>query len=79
MSIIEYSNDIGDINKNIKNMKNKIQIKNKLLIVVNDMNADMFSNKKLNPIVTELFIRCKKLHIYLVFITKFYFAVLKNI
>ena len=39
----------------------------------------MLSNKKLNPIVTELFIRGRKLNIYLVFITQSYFAVPKNI
>ena len=41
------------------------------------MIADMLSNKKLNPIVTELFIRGRKLNIYLVFITQSYFAVQK--
>ena len=43
------------------------------------MIADMLSNKKLNPIVTELFIRGGKLNISLVFITQSYFAVLKNV
>ena len=43
------------------------------------MIADMLSNKKLNPIVTELFIRRRKLNISLVFITQSYFAVAKNI
>ena len=43
------------------------------------MIADMLSNKKLNPIVTELFIRGRKLNISLVFITQSYFAVWKNI
>ena len=43
------------------------------------MIADMLSNKKLNPIVTELFIRGRKLNISLVFITLRYFAVPKNI
>ena len=38
----------------------------------------MFSNKKLNPIVTELFIRGRKLNISLIFITKSYFAVPKD-
>ena len=42
---------------------------NKLLIVFDDMIADMIQNKKLNSIVTELFIRGKKLSISLVFIT----------
>ena len=43
------------------------------------MIADVLSNKKLNPIVTELFIRGRKLNISLVFITQSYFAVPKNI
>ena len=43
------------------------------------MIAVMLSNKKLNPIVTELFIRERKLNISLVFITQSYFAVPKNI
>ena len=42
------------------------------------MIADMFSNKKLNPIVTELFIRGRKLNISLIFITQSYFAVPKD-
>ena len=42
------------------------------------MIADMLSNKKLNPIVTQLFIRGRKQNIYLVFITQSYFAVPKN-
>ena len=44
-----------------------------------DVIAEMLSNKKLNPIVTELFIRDRKLNISLVFITQSYFAVPKNI
>ena len=43
------------------------------------MIADTLSNKKLNPILTELFIRGRKLNICLVFITQSYFAVPKNI
>ena len=43
------------------------------------MNFDILSNKKLNPIVTELFLRGRKLNISLVFIMQSYFAVLKNI
>ena len=46
--------------------------------VFGDMIADMLSNKRLNPIVTELFIRGRKLNIYLVFITKSHFDVSKN-
>ena len=50
-----------------------------MLIVFHDMIADMLSNKNLNPTVTELFIRGRKLNIYLVFVTQSYFAVPKNI
>ena len=53
--------------------------KRKILIVFDDIIADMLSNKKLNPIVTELFIRGRKLDISLAFITQSYFAVPKNI
>ena len=43
------------------------------------MIADMLNNKNLNPIVTELFIRDRKLNISFVFITQSYFAVPKDI
>ena len=43
------------------------------------MIADMLSNKKFNPIVTELIVRDSKLNISLVYITSAYFAVPKNI
>ena len=42
----------------------------KVLIVFDDMIADMLNNKKLNPIVTKLFIRGRKLNIFLVFIAQ---------
>ena len=50
-----------------------------MLIVFHDMITDMLSNKKLNPIISELFISGIKLNISLVFITKTYFAIPKNI
>ena len=53
--------------------------KSKILILFDDMIADMLSNKKLNKIVTELFIRGRKLNISIVFITQSYFAVPKNL
>ena len=62
-----------------KILKNTIQKKQKMLIVFDDMIANMLSNKKINPIVTELFISGRKLSISLVFITQSYFAVPKNI
>ena len=43
------------------------------------MIADMLSKKKLNPIVTESFIRGRKVNISLIFITQLYFPVLKSI
>ena len=52
--------------------------KRKLLIAFDDMIADKLSNKKVNPIVTELFIRGRKLNNSLVFITKSYFLVPKT-
>ena len=51
--------------------------KRKILIVFDEMIADMLGNKKPNPVVTELFIRGRKLNISLAFITQSYFAVLK--
>ena len=73
---IEYSNYMDDIYKNIE--EHNPNKKRKILTVLNDMIVDMLSNKKLNPIATELFIRGRKLNISLVFITQSYFAVPKN-
>ena len=68
---------MDDTYKNIKEYNpNK---KRKILIVFDDMIADMLSNKNLNPIVTELFIRGRKLNVSLFFITQSYFAVPKYI
>ena len=53
--------------------------KRKVLIFFDDMIADMINNKKLNPIVTELFITGRKLNISIVFITESYFRVLKDV
>ena len=50
----------------------------KILMVSDDMIADMIQNKKLHSIVTELFIRVKKLNNSLVFITQSYFKVPKR-
>ena len=47
--------------------------KHKILIVFDDMIADMINKKKLNPVVTELFIRSRKLNISIVFISQSYF------
>ena len=58
-AFIEYLNDMHDVNRNIDDYNpNK---ENKILIVFDDMFVDMIHNKKLNSIVTELFIRGRKL------------------
>ena len=74
---MEYSNDMQDVHKNIEDY-NPIK-KSKILIVFDDMIADMINNNKSNPIVTELFIRGKKLNISIVFITQSYFKVPKDV
>ena len=65
----------------IKILNNTIQIKKaKILIVLDDIIADMLNNKKLNPVVTESFIRGKKLNFFFFFlILQFYFAMPKKI
>ena len=50
-----------------------------MLFVFDDLIADMLSYKKLNPILTELCIRGKKLNISLAFIAQYYFVVPKNV
>ena len=67
-AFIEYSNDMLNIYKNI-NCYNPDK-ENKILIAFDDMIPDMIQNKKLNSIVTELFIRGRKLNISLIFITQ---------
>ena len=67
---------MDDIYKNIN--ENNPSKNRKILIVFDDMIADMVINKKLNPLVTELLIWRGKLNIYLVFIALPYFVVPKN-
>ena len=67
-ALIKYSNDMDDIYKNIEEYNPKK--KRKILIVFDDAIADVVSNEKLNPIVTELFIRPRKLNISLAFMTE---------
>ena len=67
-AFMEYSKDMQDVYKNIED--NNPRKNNKELIVFDDMIVDMISNKKLNPIVTELFIRGRKLNISTVFVTQ---------
>ena len=53
------------------------KIKRKVLIIFDDMIADIMTNKNFYAIIKELFIRCKKLNISLVFITQSSFSVPK--
>ena len=76
-AFMEYSNDMQDVYKNIEDY-NPIK-KRKVLIVFDDMIADMINNKKLNPIVTELLVRGRKINIPIVFITQSYFKVPKDV
>ena len=76
-AFIEYSNDMHDVYKNIDEYNPDKE--NKILTVFDDMIADMIHNKKLSSIVTELFMRGRKLNISLVFITKSHFKVSKDI
>ena len=73
---IEYSNDMQDVYKNIEDYN--LNKKRKVLIVFDDMIADMINNKKLNSILAESFIRGRKLNISIVFITQSFFKVPKN-
>ena len=74
---IEYSNDMHDVYKNI--IEYNPGKENKILIVFDDLIADMINSKKLNSLVSELFIRGRKLNISIVFITQSYFKVPKDV
>ena len=74
---MEYFNDMQNVYKNIED-SNPIK-KRKVLIVFDDIITDMINNNKLNPIVTELFIRGRKLNISIVFITQSHFKVPKDV
>ena len=66
-----------DVYKNIDEYNSDKE--NKILIVFDDMIVDMIHKKKLNSIITKLFIRDRKLNISLVFITQSYFKVPKDV
>ena len=75
-AFMEYSNDTQDVYKNIEDYNPRKNLE--VLIVFDDMIADMINNKKLNSIITELFIRGRKLNISIAFITQSYFKVPKK-
>ena len=76
-AFMEYSNHMQDVYKTIEDY-NPIN-KRKVLIIFDDMIVDMINDNKLNPIVTESFIRGRKLNISIVFITQSYFKVPKDV
>ena len=76
-ALIEYSNDMQDVYKNIDECN--VDNVRKILKVFDDMIADMINKKNLNSAVTELSIRGRKLNISLAFSTKSYFKVSKDV
>ena len=86
-TFIECSNTIYDVYENIYIYKKKNENihgynssgKRKILIIFDDMFADIMTNKRFQAIIKELFIRCRKLNISLAFITQSYFSVPKDV
>ena len=76
-AFIEYSGTIDDVYNNIDDYN--LKRKRKVLIVFDSMIADIMTNKRFQFIIKELFIRCMKLNISLVFITQSYFSIPKEV
>ena len=76
-AFIECSNTMDDVYENIHDYNSSR--KRKILIAFDDMITDIMTNKKFQAIIKELFIRCRKLNISLVFITQSYFSVPKDV
>ena len=76
-TFIDYSQTVDDIYENLEDY-NPTK-KRRMLIVFDDTIADMESNKKLSPIVSELFLRGRKLNVLLVFLSQSFFQVPKTI
>ena len=68
---------MDEIYENIDNYNSNI--KRKIFVVFDDMIAVIMTNKKFQTIIKELFIRCRKLNISLVFISQSYFSVPKDV
>ena len=76
-TFVECSNTMDDVYQNIDDYNSGRRIK--VLIVFDEMIADIMNNKKFPAIIKELFIRCRKLNISLAFITQSYFSVPKDV
>ena len=70
-AFIECSYTMNDVYENINDYY--LNRKRKILILFDDMIADIMTNKKFQAIIKDLFIRCRKLSISLVFITQSFF------
>ena len=76
-AFIKYSITMDDFYKNFDDYSTK---RNRtILIVFDDMIADILTKKRFQAIIKELFIRCRKLNISLAFITQSYFSVPKEV
>ena len=76
-AFIECCNTMDDVYEDIDDYNPNR--KRKILIVFDDMMADIMTNKEFQAIIKELFIRCRKLNVSLVFITQSYFTVPKDV
>ena len=76
-AFIEFSNAMDDAYNNIDDYN--LKRKRKILFAVDDMIADITTNKRFQAIIKELFIRSRKLNMSLVFITQSYFSVSKEV
>ena len=75
-AFIEYLSDMNDVLEDINNYNKKRD--KKLLIIFDDMIADIMRSEKFKAIAKELFIRCRKLNISIVFIPQSYFRTPKD-
>ena len=76
-AFIEYSVYMDDVYNNVNDYNPNRN--RKILIVFDDMIADIMTNKKFQAIIKELFIRCRTWNIFLVLITQLYFSVSKEV
>ena len=76
-AFIEYSSTMDDVYKNTDDYNPSRR--RKILIVFDDLIADIMDNKKFQAIIKESFIRCSKLNILFVFIKQSYFSVPKDV
>ena len=76
-AFIECSNTTDDVYENIDSYNPNR--KRNIFSAFDDMIADIMRNKKFQALIKELFIRCRKLNISLVFITQSYFSVPKDV